>query len=447
MYSSFRPSIPLRAILSIAIPATVSNITVPLLSLADTAIAGHLGAERYLGAIAVGSTLLNAIYWIFGFLRMGTSGLTAQAFGRKAEKEAFLLLLRSLGLALVVGAALILFRETLLFLAMRLIVCSEGVESLARSYFSICLFGAPFMLMLYGIHGWLIGMQNARYPLWISLFQNTLNIALSLIFAIGMDMRIEGVALGTLLSQVVGFCLALALVRRRYGRHWSRPSWRRVFGWRELSSFFGVNRDIFLRTLCLVAVMTCFTRAGAAEGDRILSANQLLMQLFLFFSYFMDGLAYAGEALCGSGKGAGERKAFASSVRGIFLLGGCLALLFALLYLLAGNLFFSVLTSEAAVRMVADTFLCWMPVVVLAGAAGFLLDGICVGVTATRCMLLSAAAGGVAFFVVHALLAPSLENHALWLAFVVYLSVRGAVEAACLPSIMDSVGKKDKKGI
>ena len=297
-----------RQILQIALPSIVSNITVPLLGLIDVAIVGHLGSPAYIGAIAVGGMLFNIIYWIFGFLRMGTSGMTSQAFGKRDLPEVVRLLLRSVGIGLAVAFCLILLQTPIRQGAFLLIHPTDEVREMATLYFHICIWGAPAMLGLYGLTGWFIGMQNSRIPMYIAITQNVVNIIASLGLVYLCGMKVEGVALGTLIAQYAGFLMGIVLWMHNYGRlkrFWEIKNYKLKIKGREgagiwekeaMFRFFQVNRDIFLRTLCLVAVTLFFTSAGASQGEIILAVNTLLMQLFTLFSYVMDGFAYAGEA-------------------------------------------------------------------------------------------------------------------------------------------------------
>ena len=289
-----------RRILNIAIPSIVSNITVPLLGLVDMAISGHMGDAVYIGAVAVGSMIFNVIYWLFGFLRMGTSGMTSQSLGRRDLDGVAMLLTRSMGVALLIGLTIVVFQYPIGRVALMLTGATADISSEAWVYFRICVWGAPAMLCLYGLTGWYIGMQNTRLPMFISILQNVVNIVASFTFVYVMGMKVEGVALGTLVAQYAGLVVSLLLWTYTYGnRLFGRICWRDVFEHSELSRFFTVNRDIFLRTLFMVAVNFYFLSAGASQGAVVLAVNTLLMQLFTLFSYVMDGFAYAGEALCG----------------------------------------------------------------------------------------------------------------------------------------------------
>lgn len=414
----------------IALPAVVSNISVPLLSLVDTAIVGHMGAEKYIGAVAVGGTVFNVVYWLFGFLRMGTSGLTAQAFGSGNAKEMALQLARPVALALFFGMVLVLLGGVAANAAFMLIGASADVEPLARAYFAVGIFGAPAVLAMYAFSGWFIGMQNSRYPMSVAILQNLVNVAASLVFVYVLRLGVAGVALGTVTAQYFGLAMCVVMWRRKYARMLPRPLAGEVFDTRGLSRFFGVNRDIFLRTLCIIAVMSYFTAAGAAMGDTVLAVNSLLMQLFIVFSYFMDGFAYAGEALAGRYVGEHNREAFSAVVRRLFYIGSFLAAMFTLSYFAGGRGFLSLLTDNKETVAAAMSYLCWAACVPAASFVAFVLDGICVGTTASRLMLLSSSLAAAVFFAVFFAFRDVAGNDALWAAFLSYLSVRGLVEVA-----------------
>lgn len=425
-----------RRILQIAVPSIVSNITVPLLGLIDVSIVGHLGSAAYIGAIAVGGMLFNIIYWIFGFLRMGTSGMTSQALGQRNLDEVTRLLLRSVGVGLLIALCLMLLQYPIQKAAFTFIQTSEEVQRLATLYFRICIWGAPAMLGLYGFAGWFIGMQNSRFPMYIAITQNVVNIAASLCFVFLLGMKVEGVALGTLIAQYAGFFMALLLWLRYYGQLRRRICWKGLWQKQAMQRFFRVNRDIFLRTLCLVAVTLFFTSAGAAQGEVVLAVNTLLMQLFTLFSYIMDGFAYAGEALAGRYIGAGNRPELHRTVRRLFGWGIGLSIAFTLLYALGGQAFMGVLTNEASVIHEADTYFYWVLAIPLAGFSAFLWDGIFIGATATRQMLYAMFVASVSFFILYYSLHHLLGNHALWLAFIVYLALRGAMQAFLAKKIL-----------
>lgn len=416
-------------ILRLALPAIASNITVPLLGLIDTVIVGHLGDAQYIAAIAVGGTLFSMIYWCFSFLRMGTSAFVSQAWGGRRLDEAGMLLVRSLMVAMIFGGMLCLLQSVLLYLSLACIDASDTVEHLASIYFNILIWGAPAVLGLYSLMGWFIGMQNSRFPMYISIVQNIVNIVGSLILVYGVGLKVEGVALGTLLSQYFAFGMALWLWKKYYGRIKGMIKYTKVWNKSSLKSFFDVNKHIFFRTLCLILVTVYFTSSGASQGDDVLSANMLLMQFFVFFSHFMDGFAYAGEALTGKYIGARDFSGLRSTIRGLFAWGVSLALVFSALYVVTGELCLSILTNNEQVIDIAGKYLCWVFVIPLVGFSAFIWDGIFIGATRTGWMFYSMLMATGLFFVLRFTFVPWWGNHGLWLAFVSYLLLRGVSQA------------------
>ena len=417
-----------RKILQLAIPSIVSNITVPLLGLVDVAIVGHLGSASYIGAIAVGGMLFNMIYWIFGFLRMGTSGMTAQAYGKRDLTEVVRTLLRAVGVGLLISLGLWILQSPILRGAFVLIDATEEVKRWASLYFNICIWGAPAILGLYGFAGWFIGMQNSRFPMFIAITQNIVNIAASLCFVFVLGMKVEGVALGTLIAQYAGLFMAFALWLKYYGRLKAYIDWNGLWGGEEMRRFFSVNSDIFFRTLCLVAVTTFFTSTGARQGDVILAVNTLLMQLFTLFSYIMDGFAYAGEALAGRFIGAKNDVGLRRCIRLLFLWEIGLSLSFTILYAFLGRDFLGLLTNDTSVIKASGDYFYWVLAIPLCGFSAFLWDGIFIGATATRQMLYSMLVASATFFIIYYLFYRSMGNHALWMAFLGYLSLRGGMQ-------------------
>lgn len=417
-----------KKILQLAIPSIVSNITVPLLGLIDVAIVGHLGSAAYIGAIAVGGMLFNIIYWLFGFLRMGTSGMTSQAFGQRDLKEVTRVLLRAVGVGLFIALCLLLLQYPIRKIAFLLIDATPEVRELATVYFNICVWGAPAVLGLYGFAGWFIGMQNSRFPMFIAITQNVVNIVASLSFVYLLDMKIEGVALGTLIAQYAGLFMASLLWLRYYGRLKIAFRWREIIGKTAMKRFFQVNSDIFFRTLCLVAVTTFFTSTGAWQGDVVLAVNTLLMQLFTLFSYIMDGFAYAGEAMTGRYIGARNNTGLQRMIRLLFRWGWGLSLSFTILYMIGGQDFLGLLTNDTTVINAAGSYCYWVLAIPLAGFAAFLWDGILIGATATRLMLYSMLVASGMFFLIYYIFYALMGNHALWMAFLIYLSLRGIMQ-------------------
>lgn len=417
-----------RQILKIALPAIVSNITVPLLGLVDLTIVGHLGAEAYIGAISVGGMIFNVMYWIFGFIRMGTSGLTAQAYGRKDWHEVGRLFSRSLLIAALLSALLLLLQVPIRHLALAVMSPSEEVRRYVEVYFNICVWGTLPSLSLSAFSGWFLGLQDSRTPMTIAIAQNITNIVASLLFVYVLGMKVEGVALGTLIAQYAGMLMAVAVYFLRYGKVRRYVHWKGVMVRSDMMRFFRVNRDIFFRTICLVSVFLFFTSAGAWQNDTVLAANAIFMQFYILFSYIMDGFAFAGEAVCGRFYGAGDRPNYLSTVRRLFKWGGAMALVFTLAYILADDLIVGLITDEASVVACARDYRVWVWLVPIAGIGAFIWDGIFIGITASRQMLISSVVATVLFFSLWYFLFPIWQNHALWFAFIVYILARGVVQ-------------------
>ena len=428
-----------KEILRLAIPSIISNVTVPLLGLVDLAVVGHIGNETYISAIAVGSMVFNVMYWLLGFLRMGTSGMTSQAYGRQDEQECLNILLRTLMIGLGMGILFIVAQRGIEWGMLRLMNTPEASWSFVATYFRIVIWGAPAMLGLYGLTGWFIGMQDTRTPMVVAVLQNVVNILASLIFVFVLGWKISGVAAGTVLAQWVGFMVSLYAAYRRIssekeqgltseksGLMVLQTTFCRVLVMRgEWREFFRVNKDIFLRTLCLVAVNFFFTSAGGKQGAMMLAVNTLLMTLFTLFSYLMDGFAYAGEALSGKYYGAGDTKGLRITVRRLFSFGVIMALMFTAVYVFGGVGFLHFLTSDGSVVTAAQPYLFWAYLIPMAGMAAFVLDGVFIGLTATKGMLFSTAVAMITFFAVYYLFWSSLGNDALWIAFLSFLGMRG----------------------
>lgn len=419
-----------KQILKIALPAIVTNITVPLLGLVDTAIVGHMGDAAYIGAIAVGSMIFNLIYWVFGFLRMGTSGLTAQARGKRDLQETIRLLVHSLLLAGGIALLILLMQWPLHQLMLWFVDPTADVRPLAITYFNVVVWGAPAMLSLYGLTGWFIGMQNTRLPMFISILQNVVNIVVSLLLVYALKMKVEGVALGTVIAQYAGLLIAVILLVNYYSKMWRGMAIQSISLMSGWIRFFHVNRDIFLRTLFLVAVNLHFTSVGARQGATILAVNTLLLQLYLLFSYVMDGFAFAGEALGGRYWGACNWEAYRDVVSRLFRWGAGVTLLFTAVYVIGGMSFLRLLTDEPSVVELSREYVRWAWLVPVAGVAAFIWDGIFIGTTQTRGMLWSSLIAAVVFFASVYLLIPLIGNHGLWLAMLAYLLTRGVVQTA-----------------
>lgn len=426
-----------KEILSLAIPSIVTNITVPLLGLVDVAIVGHMGDASYIGAIAVGTMMMNVICWLFGFLRMGTSGMTSQAYGRGDSKEAATILFQAIALGAAIGILFVLFQPLLLRLFLFFMRPSDEIRAFASVYFHVCVFGLPAALVMYGLTGWFIGMQDTRTPMMVSIFQNIVNIMTSLLLVYVFGMKVEGVALGTLTAQYSGLLLALYILRRKYASHYQllfsqftlKPGDYSSFSYKHtLNRFFRVNRDIFLRTLFLVAVNAAFTSVGSRQGDVILAVNTLLFQFFTLYSYIMDGFAYAGEAICGKYYGAGNAPSFHACIRRLFAWGVIMTVVYTAAYYFGANDILHVLSNEQTVIEASEPYLLWVALIPVAGMGAFIWDGVFIGITDSRGMLLSCFVAAIVFAIILSLFFTAMGNHALWLALLSYLLARGVMQ-------------------
>ena len=426
-----------KEILSLAIPSIVTNITVPLLGLVDVAIVGHMGDASYIGAIAVGTMMMNVICWLFGFLRMGTSGMTSQAYGRGDSKEAATILFQAIALGAAIGILFVLFQPLLLRLFLFFMRPSDEIRAFASVYFHVCVFGLPAALVMYGLTGWFIGMQDTRTPMTVSIFQNIVNIMTSLLLVYVFGMKVEGVALGTLTAQYSGLLLALYILRRKYASHYQllfsqftlKPGDYSSFIYKHtLNRFFRVNRDIFLRTLFLVAVNAAFTSVGSRQGDVILAVNTLLFQFFTLYSYIMDGFAYAGEAICGKYYGAGNAPSFHACIRRLFAWGVIMTVVYTAAYYFGANDILHVLSNEQTVIEASEPYLLWVALIPVAGMGAFIWDGVFIGITDSRGMLLSCFVAAIVFAIMLSLFFTTMGNHALWLALLSYLLARGVMQ-------------------
>lgn len=415
-------------ILNLAIPNTISNITIPLLGMVDIAIAGHLGSEVYIGAIAVAGMIFNFIYWNFGFLRMGTTGLTAQALGARNYRETMKLFTRAIVVGLGIAMFVLILQDYILLLALSFIDGSAEVEAFATEYFYIRIWAAPAVLFMYVSNGWFIGMQNTRLPMWIAIVINILNVGFSLFFAINMDMGLRGVALGTVCAQYGGLLMTIVLWNVYYGklkRYIHIMSSLRI---KDMGVFFVVNRDIFLRTLCLIIVFTFFTSVSAKMGDTILAVNTLILQLFTLFSYLMDGFAHAGEALVGRFIGSKNQKMLNAAIKYTNLWGLGFGILFMVGYAIGGNFIIGLMTDSKAVFDILPQYFYWVLVVPIAGYMAFIYDGILVGATATAIMRNAMFISTAVFFIVYYSFEGIMGNDSLWLAFIIYLFLRGVLQ-------------------
>ena len=417
---------PHRRVWRLAGPIILSNLSVPLLGAVDTAVMGHQPDAAFVGAVAVGALIFSIAYWGFGFLRMGTTGFTAQADGAGDDAELRATLARPLLLALAIAAGLLLLQWPIAELSFSLVDPSAAVEELGRVYFYVRIWGAPATLMTYALLGWLLGVSRARDVLLLTVATNSVNIALTLFFVLSLEMGIAGAALGTIVAEylglALGFFLAFSELKRRGGT-WDRG---RILNRERLLALFRVNRDIFIRTLCLEAVFAVFLSVSAKFGDTRLAGNAILLHLQTFMAHGLDGLAHAAEVLAGSAFGARDRSKFRKVVMISTVWAAGLALTISAVYVVFGESILSLFTDLPEVREAAVAYLPWMAVSPLICVWSFQLDGIFIGATRTAAMRNA---------MVASLLAPTLGNHGLWLAFLIFMAARAATLGAYYPRL------------
>jgi len=421
-------------------PIIISNISVPLLGAVDTAVVGHLPGPEYLGAVAIGALIFSFLYWGFGFLRMGTTGLTAQAVGAARPGARQVILYRALVLGGAIAIVILVCQAAIAWCAFRLIEASPAVESLADTYYRIRIWGAPATLANYAILGWFLGLQNARIPLALQVFTNGVNIVLDLWFVLGLGWGVGGVAAATVLAEYSGLALGavfvLSRVRRRGG--W-RVGWPAIFDGRELGRMMVINIDIFIRTLCLIFAFAYWTAQSARLGDTILAVNAVLANFNTIAAYALDGFAHAAEALVGRAKGAGDRAGFARAARVSMIWAGLCAVMIALVYWAAGDLIIAVMTDLPEIRLRAADYLPWAVALPLVSVWAFAYDGIFIGATRTRAlrngMLIS-----LLLYLVAANIGLGLwGNHGLWAALTVFMVLRAGTLHIQFPALLRSV--------
>ena len=413
----------------LAWPIILSNITVPLLGLVDTAVVGHLPDSRYMAAVTLGAMLFSFLYWGFGFLRMGTTGLTSQAMGREDDSDIRNLLGQSLLLALGIGVMLILLAEPLISFGLYLLDGSEAAMSLAASYAHIRILSAPAVMANYAILGWFLGQQNSRVTLAIMVLTNSVNIALDLLFVVGLGMTSDGVAWATVIADYTALVAGLWLVARQLKLLKGRFLRQRLLRFVAYSELFQVNRHLFVRTLGLLFAMAFFTAQGADQGDTVLAANAVLMQFIMITSYALDGFAHAAEALTGRAVGRRDWPLFGTSVRAAARFSLITAGVAMAAFAFGGDYLIALLTDLPDVRATAGDYLPWMIVMPAIAVWSYLLDGVFIGATATREMRDTILLALTVYLPVWWFTQP-LGNHGLWLAFTTFTLVRSASLAA-----------------
>lgn len=423
-----------RRVLSIALPIVVSNATVPILGLVDTGVVGQLGEAAPIGAVGIGAMVLTAVYWMFGFLRMATTGLAAQALGAGDRAEYAAFLVRALLVAVAGGLALVAFQLPVFGVAFAVAPASAEVEAMARDYMAIRVWSAPAAIAVYGITGWLIAAERTRAVLALQVWMNGLNILLDVWFVLGLGFGVEGVAIATAIAETSGAALGLWFCRDAF----RTPGWNdlaRILDRAALARMAAVNRDIFLRSMLLQAAFVSFLFLGARWGDVTLAANQVLLQFLHVTAYALDGFAFAAEALVGQALGARQRAALRRSaiLTGVWAVGISVGL--AVCFALFGGMLIDVMTTAPDVRAAARAYLGWMVLAPLVGVWSWMLDGVFIGATRARDMRNMMAVSFLGYVAAVAVLAPPFGNHGLWAAILVFFALRAATLALRYPSL------------
>ncbi|MGF6772593.1 MATE family multidrug resistance protein [Paraburkholderia sp. GAS199] len=428
-----------RRVLTLAFPIALANLTQPILGAVDTAVAGHLDGASYLGGVALGGLFFSFVFWGFGFLRMGTTGLVAQAHGAGDQTGMRDTVIRALLLAAVIGAAVLLLQTPLIDYALRALGGSDAVQRHARLYCHGRIWAAPLALGNYVVLGWLLGTQRVRLALFSQVFINSVNIAAVLLYVYAFDWGVAGIGAATATADALGFVLGVALLWHGRTRGLPAPTRAKLFDADALKRLVILNRDIFVRTLCLLASFGWFTHLGARQGDATLAANALLLNFQTFMAYGLDGFAHAAEALVGAAIGARDRHAFAMAIKVTAQWSALGALGFSLVYWGSGTWIIERLTDQAAVRAAAETYLPWAALAPVVSVWGFLLDGVFIGATRTRDLMTSMVVSFGVFVAASWILLTLYGNHGLWAAMLIFMAARGATLARCLPRVMGSV--------
>ena len=415
----------------IAWPAILSNISVPLLGLVDAAILGHLGTTQYLGAVALGSALLSFLYWGFGFLRMGTTGLVAKASGAGEDERALLVLARSAVLAIGLAALVILLHPLWLHAGFTLMAPREELLPLANSYAGIRIASAPAVLLTYTVVGWFIGRQNTRWPMLIMVSTNVVNIVLDVLFIIGLGLNSDGAAMATVVAEYLGCALALWAVWRTLPRRPGRDLYRQLLSPGPYGVLLRSNRDLFLRTVTLLLCFAFFTAMGDKLGSDTLAANSIMLQLLLLAAFALDGFAFAAEGLTGNSLGARDLQGFYAATRRCAMWCALSAALIALLFTLLHVPLFALMTNIPEVRALMLQQRGWLLVLPLVAAPSYLLDGVFIGSAETRYMMITMLFSALGVYLPLWFFTQAWGNYGLWLAFTAFNAARGATLYYC----------------
>ena len=427
-----------KRVLGVAIPIVLANATIPILGAVDTGVVGQMGLAAPIGAVGIGAIIISAIYWMFGFLRMGTTGLTAQAIGSNNQSETSALLVRGIIIGLVAGLILILIQIPLFSGALGLSPASQEVEGLANEYLKIRVFSAPAAIAIFGITGWLIAKERTKAVLFLMLLVNSVNITLDFIFVLKLGWGVEGVAFATFIAEWLGLFYGLWLAREGFNNgYWK--NWAQIFDRVRLVQMARVNSDILIRSVLLEIGFVSFLFLGSSFDDATLAANQVLVQFLNITAYAMDGFAFAAEALVGQALGAKNRALFRRSAVMTSQWGVGLVVVMAIAFYVFGNTIINVMTTAEDVRVVSYDYLPWMVLAPLVGAAAWMLDGIFIGATRTADMRNMMFISFCIYLIALAFLLPKYDNHGLWASLIIFSIARGVTLGYKYPKLEASV--------
>ena len=415
-----------KSILKLAIPNIISNITIPLLGLVDMILMGHLDSAIYIGAIALGGTIFSVLYSFFSFLRAGTTGFTAQSLGNNDNTETIYSLYRSVCIGIPIIILILSLQIPIAKISSLLLDGSNEVKELAITYFYVRIWAAPANILLYCLNGWFVGMQNTKIPMFIAILINVMNIIFSFILVILFEQNVKGVALGTVIAQYSGLTLAVILLIKNYRSYFVKIDSKILFDIEKMKRFFKVNRDLMIRSFLLIISIAFFTNQSAKLGNNILAINMILLQSFYIFSYFIDGFAYAGEALVGKFVGSKDKDNLQKVIRLLLIWGFSISIPFSILYALFPTEFVKIISDNTEILTEIKPYYIYMIIIPLITFAAFIWDGIYIGATASKAIRNTMIISSIFVFIPSwYILMPRFGNHGLWIAFLFFMIARG----------------------
>ncbi|MDR4928144.1 MATE family efflux transporter [Peribacillus simplex] len=424
-----------RTYLTLAIPLTISTMTTPLLGAVDTAVVGQLPDPAYIGGVAVGSVIFNTLYWLFGFLRVSTSAFTAQANGANDQAQGALALFRPFLLAVIVGICFILLQWPIEYAALKLIAPESNVSKFAAEYFRIRIWGAPFTLMNYVILGWLMGMSKIKVSLFLQVFMNVLNMVLAILFVHVFSLDVKGVAMATLIAEITAFLIGLILLLKASPIRWKMPAVGMLIDSHSMKKMFIVNRDLFIRTICLLAVFNLFTAKGATFGTELLAANAVLIQIHYIMAYFFDGFANASSILVGKAIGSNNEKLYKKTLTLSLQWSILSAFFIACAYAIFQEQIIGLFTNLPRVIELSNTYGAWLIIFPFTACFGLVIYGVFTGATEIEPVRNSMIYALMAYIIVQVTATPIWDNHGLWLAFIVFSVGRSGFLVMYIPRL------------